>query len=371
MTLHIAYSDAQGAAGEQWGFRAWLDLTFGFSQPTRLRVYSKLAAKIRQDVSVERTLRREVEKRLKRRQRATARVLEQIEARMTIDAMSFPVAIRPFVPPDEYLMLLAGDKARDLPAAMERICDVKERVARILRVVKSVSMAPLGYMTINIGFVSYLAANVLPSLSRLSDESKTSSDSLAVMIWISRYATVTTGVVVLLLIILLLGAIIYSLPRMTGTARLWLECLPPWSTYRDIQAYLWTCSFISYLVIGVPDTEALGTQADQASPWLRERLDAIRNLMLQHSASLPGALDRAGFNFPSAEIVDDIDESWGGRDDYDRLLKQSHTWISDLEERTIAQATALKIVLTTITILLCGYMLALGNSVGTEMQPPG
>ncbi|MBO1326271.1 hypothetical protein K2X14_14225 [Acetobacter sp. TBRC 12305] len=370
MALHIDWSGTHAhdtPTGSK--FSQWIDRNVGFSQRTRLKVYAKLAVKIEQGEPIERTLLREAARRAKRRQPATARVLRQIEERIRAEALALPFAIRPFVPADEFLMLRAGDQASDLPGALRRICDTKERTQRIMAAVRKISGAPLGYIAINIGFIAYLAAKVFPSLQTLSEQNHTQSVSLRTMILISHYATVPVAILGLVLLVLMIALVIYSLPRLTGRARLYLEYLPPWSTYRDVQAYLWITGFISYLMIGTPDTEALKIQMYEASPWLRERLSKFESLMIRESLPLPAAMEEAGFRFPSADIIDDIDESWGGEADYERILSLSKSWIVDIEERAVEQATAIKILATTITILISGYILVLGTSIGTEMQP--
>lgn len=348
-----------------------VDVFLGFSLRTRLRIYSKLAIKLRQDAPFERTLLKQAVWREKRGAYSTARVLREIVRRMSADSMSFPEACRPFVPNDEYMQLAAGEKSNDLPGAFDLICDTKTRMKRLTKAVRNVSWTPLGYMAINFAFIGMLAGNVLPALAAMAKENGTQSGSLETLLLISRFATPLTGVVLLFLIIASIFGVIYSLPRMTGRVRVWLEWVPPYSTYRNVQGYLWICGYLSYLKTGIREEQALEAQIEHASPWLAERLRGILSLMIRKSRSLPEALSETGFNFPSPDIIEDIDETWGGRSDCDRLLSVSKQWIDDLEEITLAQATAIRLFLTVFTLLVSGGLLMLGNLAATEMRPPG
>lgn len=348
-----------------------MDVFLGFSLRTRLRIYSKLAIKLRQNAPFERTLLKQAVWREKRGAYSTARVLREIVRRMSADSMSFPEACRPFVPNDEYMQLAAGEKSNDLPDAFDLICDTKTRVQRLTKAVRNVSWAPLGYMVINFVFISILAGNVLPTLAKLANENGTKSSSLEMLLLISEYATPMTGIVLLFLIIASVIGVIYSLSRMTGRVRRWLEWIPPYSTYRNVQGYFWICGFLAYLKTGIREERALEAQIEHASPWLAERLRGIQMLMIRKSHSLPEALSETGFNFPCPDIIEDIDETWGGITDCDRLLSVSKQWIDDIEEVTLAQANAIRLLLTILTLIVSGGLLVLGNLAGSEMKPPG
>lgn len=370
MSFEITYSQDTETDQRSRIFRQ-LDILLGFSVRTRLRLYSKLAVKLRQNAPFERTLLKQAIWREKRGAYSTARILREVVRRMRANSMSFPQACRPFIPNDEYMQLAAGEKSNDLPGAFDLICDTKTRMKRITKVLRGVSWTPLGYMAINFGFIVMLAGNVLPALATMAKENGTDSNALSILIMISRYATLPIGLILLAVLIASIILVIYSLPRLTGRVRVWLEWVPPYSTYRNVQGYLWICGYLSYLKTGVREEAALEAQIEHASPWLAERLQAVLVLMIKKSKSLPEALAESGYSFPSPDIIEDIDETWGGRADYERLLSVSKQWIDDLEEITIAQSNALKYFLTIFTLLLSGGLLILGNMAATEMKPPG
>jgi hypothetical protein len=122
MAIEILFDDAPGEDSEG-RLGLWLDQRIGFSLNRRLALYQNLARKLRQNEMINRVLLRRAEQAGKFGNRWEARMLRRIERLLTDEGASFAYTLQPFVPDDEFTMLLSGEQADDLPAALDMICD--------------------------------------------------------------------------------------------------------------------------------------------------------------------------------------------------------------------------------------------------------
>jgi hypothetical protein len=195
----------------------------------------------------------------------------------------------------------------------------------------------------------------LPKIEQGLRESGTSSAALTLLLAMSQIGTVPATIAAFAGLAGVFLAIRWSLPRMAGRLRVWLEYIPPWSIYRDMHGYLWICSFLAQCKIGIADVDALENQAqDSRSPWLRSRLNTVQALMVNEGVTLPRAMELSGLNFPSPEIIREIDDIWGDEGDYDTLLAQSKLWVDRIEDRTRTQIKVMRGVTTGAAILFIG-----------------
>lgn len=87
--------------------------------------------------------------------------------------------------------------------------------------------------------------------------------------------------------------------------------------------------------------------------------------------SLPEAMEDSGFAFPSAEVIDDIEASWGGTGAYDRLLQSSRAWADEIEFTTLEQAAAAKGFANAMMMLIAGALIVASNNIGSGMSDIG
>lgn len=160
----------------------------------------------------------------------------------------------------------------------------------------------------------------------------------------------------------------FSLRRATGHFRVILERFPPWSIYRDVQGYVWITAFLSLVLAKVPDKEALRIQAVGASPWLKERLDAILTNLTINGLTFPDSLLATGFEFPSPRIIDDVEANWVSKEGYIRLHETATVWANATEQRTIAFANKAENVFLLIMIGLVVILGAACDNLGADLS---
>jgi type II secretory pathway component PulF len=105
--------------------------------------------------------------------------------------------------------------------------------------------------------------------------------------------------------LLLLVALFYSMPRWTGNVRVLLDRYPPYSVYRLIVGCGFLVAFSSLQAAGFTVEKSLNRLADNARPWLRERIDDML-FGVKSGLNVGEAMKNTGYRFPSTEIVDDL-----------------------------------------------------------------
>ncbi|MFT8990656.1 type II secretion system F family protein [Gluconobacter sp. NFX36] len=372
MSLRIVYTSAAAEKPRlTQDLAQWMDIHVAFTWRTRARLYRMIAIRLRQKSELERIMLLYIRQQERRKKTSVPRILNKVLHRMAAQGMSFAEALRPFIPHDEYMMILSGEKGDDIASAMDLLCDIKTRVGRIMRAARSAIGQPLMYVGIIFAFLYTIAKMVIPSLLMNGGMKMKASTSQDMLVFASSLATGLNGVLILSGLVGALILLWLSLTKLTGPLRVFLERAAPWSIYRNIQGYIWISSFIALVRAGMTDTEALTHQMQVATPWLRERLEAILDRLGPRGMSLPEAMEDSGFAFPSPEVIDDIEASWGGAGAYDRLLQSSRAWADEIEFTTLEQAAAAKGFANAMMMLIAGALIVASNNIGSGMSDIG
>ena len=252
MTLNIIYtSSAQSRPGVTANLTEWLDVQMSFRWRTRAQLYRMISVRMRQNASVDRILRMYSRQQKRRRRSSVPRLLDRVLTRMTEQGLPFAEALRPYIPDDEYMMILSGERAGDIGSAMDLVCDIKTRTGRIMRAARSAAFQPLMYIVVLFIYLYAMAKMVIPSLLHGVPGQHAASTSQDVLVFAANLATGANAFIILGSLIATVVAVWLSLTRLTGPLRVVLERMPPWSIYRNIQGYIWISSFIALVRAGM------------------------------------------------------------------------------------------------------------------------
>lgn len=267
MSLRIVYTSAAAEKPRlTQDLAQWMDIHVAFTWRTRARLYRMIAIRLRQKSELERIMLLYIRQQERRKKTSVPRILNKVLHRMAAQGMSFAEALRPFIPHDEYMMILSGEKGDDIASAMDLLCDIKTRVGRIMRAARSAIGQPLMYVGIIFAFLYTIAKMVIPSLLMNGGMKMKASTSQDMLVFASSLATGLNGVLILSGLVGALILLWLSLTKLTGPLRVFLERTAPWSIYRNIQGYIWISSFIALVRAGMTDTEALTHQMQVATP---------------------------------------------------------------------------------------------------------
>ena len=249
----------------------------------------------------------------------------------------------------EQLILSAMDTARDYGGILRE-------AARSLTVAESIKAQYLKMATVPAiaipaiaGILVLLAVKLIPTLESSLPAEQWSGPAV-ILRAISNFVLTAWAPALLVVVLALAGLAIWSLPHWTGRLRLWAERLPPWNAYKAMVGAEWLIMLGGMLASGHKLVESLEHMQQCAHPWLRERVDAI--LELVHGGTKFGvALHRTGYQFPSREVVRVLASSAELPNFDEILIRTGERWLQQSQK-----VVAARVVRTTSLAIICVYI---------------
>jgi type II secretory pathway component PulF len=223
------------------------------------------------------------------------------------------------VPRSDAMLLMAVDRAADKPQALRALADAIDKQQQMVRLMLSYSALPAITIPICYALISLLGKVIL-----VIDEATPVYAQDALWEGMNGWARVIAmfaqawGAQTLLALGLALGAVLWSLPRWRGAARLRVEAWPIYGLYRDFQAGLLFSSMAMMLKTGETLQGSIDDVTQRASPWMRWHLGRIvdaleenptgtldafrRGLLSPHLLSRAATLNRSSPSFSDVLI---------------------------------------------------------------------
>jgi type II secretory pathway component PulF len=223
------------------------------------------------------------------------------------------------VPRSDGLLLAAVDRAADKPQALRALADAIDKQQRMLRVMITYSALPAITLPICFALIALLGKVIL-----VIDDATPVYAQEALWDGINGWArdiavfAQAWGLETVLALGVVLGAVLWSLPRWRGAARLRVENWPIYGLYRDFQAGLLFSSMAMMLKTGETLQGSIDDVTRRASPWMRWHLgrvvDALeenptatvdafrRGLLSAHLLSRAATLNRSSASFSDVLI---------------------------------------------------------------------
>lgn len=219
------------------------------------------------------------------------------------NGLSLDQAMSGWVPGGELAIIQSGLVDGSLPEALGRACTVVRGVAEMKSSVYSVMAYPFIQLTVVVALLLMIHDNFLPPLARMIPPERWEG----AMWWLGTCANTVAvhGVWLGALFALFCAWAVWSLPGVTGGPRRIMDRLIPWSMYRDFQGAIFLLNMAALLGGNVKVLSALNQLALHASPWLQERLNAIRR-RVSAGDHLGLALRNAGYGFPSEDAINKL-----------------------------------------------------------------
>ncbi len=327
-----------------------LTVLFQFDIKTRMRFYRKLSQLLRNGVSLDAALKQIAYLEAKRKRRGLADLImkwrNQIE-----NGINFGTCIGEYVPTGESMLLESGSDSGKLEISLLNAADAVEAQRRVKSAIISSGSYPALLIVILIAALAMASYNVIPTFAEvmpIEDWEGMPQKIAYASEFIKNYGVrIFAGLVIAILLIS------YSMPRWTGSSRMMVEKLVPWSVYRMWQGSSFLLSVASLMSSGVKiDEVSLRKISSKVSPYLSERIDAIsRELSAGHN--LGEAMDRAGYRFPDEELIDDLRVYATLKGFEDNLISVTREWVGDVEANISAAmkvANTLALVLIAVTM---------------------
>lgn len=339
-----------------------------FDAPVRKRTWRKLAAQLRYDVSLEYSL-VVMRDRYVVRKSALVGVFDGILNGLR-QGYSLDVALTEFVPSEEIMLIRGGYLSGRLSESLDLCAELIEARQGITGALVGAVTYPLMLLAMLIVVLVVLALHVMPTFALIADPASFTG-AAAVLQSISSMVASPIGAVLLALVIGLTLLVLATLSSWTGKTRLWVEELPPWSIYRMVVGTMWLFSVATLLRADIPLVQILDDMLTRnIRPWLRERVEAIREQYTQ-GKTLGRVLVDTGLRFPDGEMVDDLFIYSELPNFHSQLHKLAGEWLTNGTQRVKEQSGVLNTVfMVGILGLMCCVALAvvsMQQQLGTNM----
>ena len=223
------------------------------------------------------------------------------------------------VPRSDGLLLAAVDRAADKPQALRALADAIDKQQQMLRLMLAYSVLPAITIPICFALIALLGKVILviddATPVYAQDALWDGMNGWARTIAIFAQAWGAQTVVVLGLA---LGAVLWSLPRWRGSARLRVESWPIYGLYRDFQSGMLFSAMAMMLKTGETLQGSIDDVTRRASPWMRWHLGRVvdtleenptgtldafrRGLLSSHLLSRAATLNRTSASFSDVLI---------------------------------------------------------------------
>lgn len=258
--------------------RAMQPMWLWLFRPHRAEFYRDLADMYRRNESLMGFFEGEISNASRTRQHARAAVLRMLLARYQTGDHAGRVGylLEHVMPASDRMMIVGLDHADDKARALVSLAEAVEAQQAMRMLVAShavfpVVMLPLCYVLIRV------LSDVILSIDRSAPECVKAELWVGMNGWAKTLATLMDryGVPLLVALAGAFVAVIASLPRWKGRARLWVESWPVYGLYRDYQSGLLFTSVAMLLSNGSTLRGALEDVARGSSVWMRWHLTRV------------------------------------------------------------------------------------------------
>lgn len=278
-------------------------------------------------------------------------------------------ACRDHLPYDEASLVETGEKTGNLVNAFKdcvRLIEARQRISSLV-----ISVVALPSITWSLmGVLLYVIANwMVPSMAQRQDpEQWTGIPSLlyAMSNLVTHYGLLIVTVT-LTLIIISFATLPYFcglqvkpnspywktyLSSILQTSRMRLEFMPPWSIYKVLHGSIFLLNMSVMLRAGVGQLSALRILSRSASPWLRERIDAI-NFGVSSGKDFGTALKLAGHQFPDEMAIHFL-QVLATRQSFAQSMERfAKRWL----EQMLKRVEAISKTLIAISAVIMGFLM--------------
>lgn len=266
--------------------------------------------------------------------------------------------LRGWIPEQELSMLSAGEEAGKLITSLNeciRLITVKARITS--SIMKAVSY-PIILAILTAYMLSIISTKLMPKMEKMSDPTTWVGNGHA--LYVMSFVTTNYGLYIAILIVLGIIWFLMSLPRrsqlFSGGLRVILDGIPPWSLYRVMLGATFLLNLSLLLKNGIRLQKALSMLALNASPWLKQRIDAI-NSGVSNGYNIGYAMRHSGYDFPDKKSIAFL-VILGDSDGVEEVLNNiANRWI----EKTI------KYIDSVAGIILLGGIVVIGIIMGIVM----
>ncbi|SFQ01536.1 type II secretion system F family protein [Tranquillimonas alkanivorans] len=210
------------------------------------------------------------------------------------------VAMRGWVTKAEELIIAAGEEKNNLVNALSDALDATKANADIRGAILGSLTYPAVLVLVLLAVLYGFSTEMVPTFAAVMDPSLWTglpATMYTVSGFVESYLFLGLGIIAAFL-----AAVFLTMSRFRGSARRAVEKLPPYNIYKSIQGASFLLSVSGYVSSGISVENALRRISANATPYMRERTDALIRKM-NAGRSLGDAMLDTGHAFPSNKIA--------------------------------------------------------------------
>lgn len=205
-----------------------------------------------------------------------------------------------FVDHTESSLIAGGESSGDMKRSFDYAVKVIQKKGEIKSAVALATVYPAFLLLMTSYLLNLVSADLVPKFAKMSNPSTWTG--AAYTLYIMGGFVTSYGKLTLLFVILLAAGIFVTMPHLRGDIRVKLDRYLPWSMYRMLHGSTFLLNVAVMVGSGVQLQLALERLAADASPWLKERIEAAR-YGTQLGSNLGVALKDSGYEFPDSRAV--------------------------------------------------------------------
>ena len=310
----------------QW-LLTYAKIMCNLSNQKRLKIYRKLAALLRNRFSLMNALDMVYNgiSEEGRKPNDPMAIAISMWGRSLQEGHPFSDCLKGWAPTRERLMLSVGDVA-DLESALLNLIKVSEGSTRMIRPIVNAIAYPAFLMMMSVLILYAIGVYMVPPMLSAAPNTiwtGTAKSLIDLSEWIQEHWKLAFS------ILPIIGILIYStISIWTGTLRVKIDRIPPWSLYKIFTGITWLLALSALVKGGVPVSIALTSLRRDASKYLKERIDGAL-MFIKNGDNLGQALDKANHEFPDKQIIADL-KIYSELDNFEEALdKLANEWLEE------------------------------------------
>lgn len=311
------------------------NLKSSFNYKARMVFYRNLYVLLRNNMQVDEILKRFVDVYSnggKKPKAPLALIAGDISAKLN-SGVSLNVALQPWVPYQEMMMVKAGEESSKLTETIVDIIKIMKKQKLIVNSIMKASIYP-GLLMFAASYVMIIIAQrVVPRLSRVSDIDKWPPVSILLM-HISNFIN-NYGKEFVVCLFLFCAFIAWTIPnwsrRLPGL-RIKMDNIAPYSLYRVLHGATFLMNLSVMLKAQIQLVDILGELKSKASPWLKDRIDAVQ-YNIELGSSLGKSLQLSGYEFPDRQAVIFLEMLSDASGSEDSVYQYAEDWLDDAVDK--------------------------------------
>jgi type II secretory pathway component PulF len=267
------------------------------------------------------------------------------------NGQSFGEAIRPFVPPDDRMILEAIENSDDFPGQLDAYCATMRKKRQIVGTILSGLTYPVFLFLMVLGMLVYFGRSIVPQMGRLLPV----EDWQGAARFLAALGDFAQGPALVFVIstAVVLTAVTFSLARWRGRLRILADRLPIYALYRVYTGISFMVALAALMRGGMPPIAAIERILPTTTPYVRERLVLIRRGIL-NGLDFGEALHRSGTSWPDYNMALSI-KIFSRTQDLSKQMAQLATdWLDATQEgmeRSMATTRTLSLVVVFLVII--------------------